>query len=133
MRFEERLEPGLAVKRSVVKNDGLTGAEFGHEHLGNPSFDQYAVTVSGERHGGKHLTHAPGGNHGDALGKMTEPLSEHTLTSRAVGVGVIKGVLGSGFVNIDAVLRAQCGERRDKGRALLGVAFSVAVVVFLRL
>lgn len=61
---------------------------------------------------------------------VTEPLSEHMLTSRAVGVGIVKAVFGSGFVDIDAVFGAQCGERRDKGRALLGVAFSVAIVFF---
>lgn len=66
--LEQRFKLGLAMKRSVVEDDRLAGAEFGDEHLSKPDLDQQAVAVAGEGHGGKDMAQAPSGDHRHPLG-----------------------------------------------------------------
>lgn len=105
MGLEQCLKLGLTVERGVVEDDRLAGPKFGHEHLGEPGLDDAAVTVPGEGQRRKHLADTPGGDHRDALGGVAETLGDHGLSFGAVGVGVVKRVLGSSFVHIDAGFR----------------------------
>lgn len=63
---------------------------------------------------------------------MTEPFGDDRLTSRAVGVSVIEGVLDPGLVDVDTRLSTQLGKRLDKRLALVGVLLAVAIAFFLR-